>query len=239
MEADQRILGIEDSHKKFIDISIAAESAVEVLKRIGVSTAEAERLLALADVERERDYDSAIEFVAEALDSAKSTIDSYAPEITGEVSASGLQEGSEGELVIKLRNSGNVMAKEISLEISGQFQVVEVPPVASLRAGADTVVRARIVPDATGTIPVRINIACRRHFDGAPQSFEFDGEVSAFKSGPPFKVGRANSPAKCANCQGKIKQGFDIVTCRCGSVQHLACAKRTSSCPTCGQSYSF
>ena len=66
MEADQRILGIEDSHKKFIDISIAAESAVEVLRRIGVSTAEAERLLALADLEREKDYDSAIEFVAVA-----------------------------------------------------------------------------------------------------------------------------------------------------------------------------
>ncbi|MEW5747306.1 MAG: hypothetical protein AB1793_00755 [Candidatus Thermoplasmatota archaeon] len=239
MEADQRILGIEDSHRKFIDISIAAESAVEVLKRIGVSTAEAERLLALADVERERDYDSAIEFVAEALDSAKSTIESYAPEITGGVSAAGLQEGSEGELAITLRNSGNVMAKEISVELSGQFQVVEVPPVASLRAGAETVVRARIVPDATGTIPVRVNIACRRHFDGAPQSFEFDGEVSAFKSGPPFKVGRANASTKCSSCQGRIKQGFDIVTCRCGGVQHLACAKRTSSCPVCGQKYTF
>jgi hypothetical protein len=45
--------------------------------------------------------------------------------------------------------------------------------------------------------------------------------------------------AKCSNCQGKIKQGFDIVTCRCGGVQHLACAKRTSSCPVCGQKYSF
>lgn len=239
MEADQRILGIEDSHKKFIDISIAAESAVEVLKRIGVSTSEAERLLALADVERERDYDSAIEFVAEALDSARSTIDSYVPEITGEVSASGLQEGAEGELTVKLRNSGNVMAKEISLELSGQFRVVEIPPVTSLRAGAETVIKARIVPDVTGDIPVRVNIACRRHFDGAPQSFEFDGSVSAFKAGPPFKVGRANSLAKCSNCQGKIKQGFDIVTCRCGNVQHLACAKRISSCPVCGQKYTF
>ena len=239
MEADQRILGIEDSHRKFIDISIAAESAVEVLKRIGVSTAEVERLLALADVERERDYDSAIEFVAEALDTAKTTIESYAPEVTGEVSSAGLQEGLEGELAIKLRNSGNVMAKEVALELSGQFKIVDLPSVGSLRPGAEVVVKARVVPDVAGDIPVRVNIACRRHFDGAPQSFEFDGQVRAFKAGPPFKVARATSLAKCANCQGKIKQGFDIVSCRCGSVQHLACAKRTSSCPVCGQKYTF
>jgi hypothetical protein len=239
MEADQRILGIEDSHKKFIDISIAAESAVEVLRRIGVSTAEADRLLALADLEREKDYDSAIEFVAEALDSAKSTIESYAPEVTGDVSSSGLQEGSEGELVVKLRNTGNVLARDVVVELSGQFRVVDLPEAASLRPGAEVVLKARIVPDISGDIPVRVNIACKRHFDGAPQSFEFDGAIKAFRPGPPFKVARAEGLAKCAYCQGKIKQGFDVVNCRCGNVLHLACAKRTGVCPVCGQKYSF
>lgn len=239
MEADQRILGIEDSHKKFIDISIAAESAVEVLRRIGVSTAEAERLLALADLEREKDYDSAIEFVAEALDSAKTTIESYAPEVTGEVDSTGLQEGSEGALTIKLRNTGNVLARDVSVELSGQFKVVDLPSVSSLRPGAEVVINARIVPDAAGEIPVRVNISCRRNYDGAPQSFEFDGSVSAFKAGPPFKVARATEVAKCAFCHGKIKQGFDIVSCRCGNELHLACAKRTGVCPVCSQKYSF
>ncbi len=239
MEADQRILGIEDSHKKFIDISIAAESAVEVLRRIGVSTAEEERLLALADLEREKDYDSAIEFVAEALDSAKSTIDSHAPEITGEVGSSGLQEGSEGTIDIKLRNTGNVIAKDVTVELSGQFKVVDVPAVGTIRPGGEATLRAKVVPDTSGDIPVRVNIACRRHFDGAPQTFEFDGTVNAFNSGPPFKVTRATETAKCAHCQGKIKQGFDVLNCRCGSTLHLTCAKRTGVCPVCSQKYSF
>ncbi|MDQ1371785.1 MAG: hypothetical protein QG582_700 [Candidatus Thermoplasmatota archaeon] len=239
MEADQRILGIEDSHRKFIDISIAAESAVEVLRRIGVSTGEAERLLALADLEREKDYDSAIEFVAEALDSAKATIESFVPEITGDVSSSGLQEGSPGEITIKLKNTGNVMAREITVELSGQVQVVDLPAPGSLRPGAEIALKAKVVPDITGEIPIRVNIACRRHFDGAPQTFEFDASVRAFKPGAPFKVSRAEGLAKCAYCQGKIKQGFDVVNCRCGNVLHLACAKRTGSCPVCGQKYSF
>lgn len=239
MEADQRILGIEDSHKKFMDLSIAAESAVEVLKRIGVSTAEAERLMALADVERERDYDSAIEFVAEAMDSAMTTIESYAPEVTGEVTSSGLQEGSEGEITIRLRNSGNVLAKDIEVELSGQFKIIDLPTVDSLRPGAEVALRVKVVPDVPGDIAVRVNVACKRHFDGAPQSFTFDGEVKAFRAGPPFKVARAEELAKCAHCQGKIKHGFDILNCRCGNALHLACAKRIGACPVCGQKYSF
>ncbi|MGD9962733.1 MAG: hypothetical protein AB7S97_02375 [Thermoplasmata archaeon] len=239
MEADQRILGIEDSHRKFIDISIAAESAVEVLRRIGVSTGEAERLLALADLEREKDYDSAIEFVAEALDTARTTIESYVPEITGGVSSSGLQEGSPGEITIRLKNTGNVMARDVSVELSGQFSAVDLPAVGSMRPGAEAILKAKVVPDTSGDISVRVNIACRRHFDGAPQSFQFDASVKAFKPGPPFKVSRSEGLARCAHCQGKIKQGFDIVDCRCGNVLHLACAKRTGSCPVCGQKYSF
>ena len=239
MEADQRILGIEDSHRKFTDLSIAAESAVEVLRRLDISTAESERLLALADLEREKDYDSAIEFIVEVLDSAKATIESYAPEVTGCVGSSSLQEGAEGEMNITLKNTGNVPAKDVSLELSGQFKVVDIPEVGNLRPGAGTTVKARIIPDRSGDLTVRVNIACKRTFDGAPRTFEFDGSVNVFKSGPPFKVTRATEMAKCAFCQGRIKNGFDIVSCRCGSDLHLACAKRTGKCPVCQQKYSF
>jgi tetratricopeptide (TPR) repeat protein len=239
MEADQRILGIEDSHKKYADISIAAESAIETLKRIGVSTSESERLLALADLEREKDYDSAIEFVAEALDSAKTAIDSYAPEITGSVSSSDLQEGSEGEIEIALKNTGNVVGRDLSIELSGQFKVLEVPSIASLRPGAELKIKAKIVPEKSGDLSIRVSTECKRQFDGAPQSFVFEDILSVFRSGPPFKLTRATEVAKCANCQGKIKQGFDIVSCRCGSQLHLACAKRTAKCPVCGQTYTF
>lgn len=239
MEADQRVLGIEDSHRKFVDLSIAAESAVETLRRLEVSTAESERLLALADLEREKDYESAIEFIVEVLDGAKAQIESYAPEVTGCVGSLGLQEGAEGEMDITLKNTGNVPAKDVSLELSGQFKVVETPEVGSLRPGSGMTVKARIVPETSGEMSVRVNIACKRHFDGAPRTFEFDGTLSVFKSGPPFKVSRATGTAKCAHCQGRIKSGFDIVSCRCGSDLHLACAKRTGKCPVCQQQYSF
>ena len=239
MEADQRILGVEDSHKKFIDISIAAESAIEILKRIGVSTGESARLLALADLERDKDYDSAIEFVAEALDSAKSTIESHSPDITGTVDSSGLQEDAEGEVDITLKNIGNVLAKEITMQLSGQFEAVDAPRIGSLNPGTDILVRARIVPHASGELPIRVNITCKRHFDGSLLNFELDGKVSVFSAGPPYTIGHATETTKCAHCQGRVKSGFEIVTCRCGSTLHLTCAKRTGQCPVCSQKFSF
>ncbi|MBE0517862.1 MAG: hypothetical protein IH630_01380, partial [Thermoplasmata archaeon] len=239
MEADQRILGVEDSHKKFIDISIAAESAIEILKRIGVSTGESARLLALADLERDKDYDSAIEFVAEALDSAKSTIESHSPNITGTIDSPGLQEDAEGDVDITLKNIGNVLAKEITMQLSGQFEAVDAPRIGSLNPGTDILVRARIVPHASGELPIRVNITCKRHFDGSLLNFELDGKVSVFSAGPPYTIGRATETTKCAHCQGRVKSGFEIVTCRCGSNLHLTCAKRTGQCPVCSQKFSF
>ncbi|MCJ7562118.1 MAG: hypothetical protein MUO84_03800, partial [Thermoplasmata archaeon] len=221
------------------DISIAAESAIEILKRIGVSTGESARLLALADLERDKDYDSAIEFVAEALDSAKSTIESHSPNITGTIDSPGLQEDAEGDVDITLKNIGNVLAKEITMQLSGQFEAVDAPRIGSLNPGTDILVRARIVPHASGELPIRVNITCKRHFDGSLLNFELDGKVSVFSAGPPYTIGRATETTKCAHCQGRVKSGFEIVTCRCGSNLHLTCAKRTGQCPVCSQKFSF
>lgn len=81
MEADRRIPVIEDAHKKYMDISIAAESAIENLGRFGLSRREPERLVAMAEIEKDNDYDSAIELLAEALDTAKDRMETYSPDM--------------------------------------------------------------------------------------------------------------------------------------------------------------
>jgi hypothetical protein len=239
MNADQKILAMEDAHKKYTDISIAAESAIEILRRFGISTRESERLLALADIEKEKDYDSAIEFVAEALDTAKTLIESYSPDITGTISTAGLQEGAEGVVTVRLKNVGKALAKDIQMEIGGDFEVVEVSAMDLLRPDSEEELTATIIPKRTGSIPIRANITAKRQSDGRLQTFEVEGTVTAFAPGPPFKLSRASEMTKCVSCQGRIKPGFDIVACRCGNRLHLACAKRVGQCPVCGQKYSF
>jgi tetratricopeptide (TPR) repeat protein/molybdopterin synthase catalytic subunit len=239
MEADQKISGLEDAHKKFTDISIAAESAIENLGRYGLSKREPERLIAMAEIEKDKDYDSAIELVAEALDTAKELMEAYSPDISGSISAIGLQEGAKSELTVTLKNAGRALAKDITLDVQGDFDVTPAEGVASLKPNADATLTVNLVPKRSGSIPVKIRIASRRQLDGRMQTSEIEDVVNVFSAGPPFQLGRAADSARCISCQGRIKPGFDIVMCRCGGQLHLSCAKRTNQCPICGQKYEF
>jgi tetratricopeptide (TPR) repeat protein/molybdopterin synthase catalytic subunit len=239
MEADLKVSGLEDVHKKYIDISIAAESAMENLGRYGLSKREPERLIAMAEIEKDKDYDSAVELVAEALDTAKELMEAYSPDISGSVSGIGLQEGAKSELTVTLKNVGRALAKDVTLDVQGDFDVMTAEGVASLKPNAEATMIVNLVPRRSGSVPVKIRITSRRQLDGRMQVSEIEDFVNVFSAGPPFKLGRAADSARCISCQGRIKPGFDIVTCRCGGQLHLSCAKRTNQCPICGQKYEF
>jgi hypothetical protein len=239
MDADQKIQVIEDSNRKYLDIMIAAESAIENLRRLGGSVKEAERLLDLADLEKEKDYDSAIELVAEALDTARTSMESYAPDISGTMASDGLYGGVESELIITLRNNGKAAAKSVKVDLSGEFEVVSVQELNVLEPGSERRVVAKVVPRTDGEVSVRANVSSKRPFDSLRDTYEFEEKIEVFPSGPPYKISRATNVSRCMLCQGKIKSGFDIVSCRCGDHLHLACAKRSGKCPACGQKYEF
>ncbi len=239
MDADQKIQVIEDSNKKYLDIMIAAESAIENLRRLGGSIKEAERLLALADLEKEKDYDSAIELVAEALDTAQTSMESFAPDIAGSISTEGLYGGVESDVTVTLRNNGKAAARAVKVDLSGGFELKSIGRLETLEPGAEGKVVARIVPHDEEEIVISANVTARRRFDSAMDTAEFEERLKVFPSGPPFKISRATEVSRCVLCQGKIKSGFDIVSCRCGDQLHLACAKRAGKCPVCGQKYTF
>lgn len=237
MEADQKISGIEGQHKKYLDISIAAESTIENLGRYGLSKREPERLIAMAEIEREKDYDSAIELVAAALDTAKDLMESYSPDLAASVLGTGLQEAIEGEIEISVRNTGKALAKDVTAEVSGDFEVKRASTIQSLKPGAEDVIHVRVVPSTSGGVPIKVHLTTRRAFDGRTVTLDLEETLNVFGAGPPYKIGHAADMTRCISCQGRIKPGFDILTCRCGGQLHLSCAKRGNECPVCGQKY--
>ncbi len=239
MEADQKSSGIEDQHKRYIDLSLAAESAIEILGRFGLSKREPERLIAMADIERERDYESANELLKEALDTAKEMMEAYSPELTGSMTAPGLQQAVEGSVTVNLKNAGKALAKEITFVAEGDFEVVGTGSVQALKPNGQAQVEIRIVPRQSGTLPIKVTIHAKRQLDDRPMKVELAESVNVYAPGPPFKLGRASDSTRCISCQGRIKPGFDILTCRCGGQLHLSCAKRTNACPVCGQKYAL
>jgi tetratricopeptide (TPR) repeat protein len=240
MEADSKVPGAEDSHKKYMDILIAAESTIENLGKYGLSKREPERLVAMAEIEKDNDYDSAIELLAEALDTAKDQMETYSPDINGMIaSGPGLQEATEGVLMLTLKNIGKALGRDISVEVIGDFQILESPVTPTLKPNSEATVGLRLIPKSNGSVPIKINISSKRQMDGKVQTMELEDTVNVFPAGPSFKLGRSTETTRCISCQGRIKPGFDIVTCRCGGQLHLSCAKRTNVCPVCGQKYDF
>jgi len=239
MNIDQKIAIIEDSNRKYLDISIAAESAIENLRRLGGQIREAERLLALADLEKEKDYDSAIELVAEALDTAQMELESHAPNITGWIETEGLYRDQEGSVTLVLKNEGKAEARAITVDLSGEFEVISAQELALIGPGGEERLTVNIVPKADGELSISANIRVRRPFDAITDSFDIESKMKVYSAGAPFKIARATNVTKCKVCQGKIKEGFDLVSCRCGSEHHLACAKRAKECPVCSQKYQF
>jgi hypothetical protein len=220
-------------------LTIAAESAIENLGRFGLSKKEAERLLDMAEIEREKDYDSAIELVAEALDTASNMMESASPEIAISLDAGGLQEGAEGEVKVILKNEGKSMANDVKVTLSGDLRASDTPALSVLKPGAQDTVAIMVTPKSSGSLTIVVDVTGRRHFDGKPVEFRTEETVDVYQAGPAFRIGRATEVTRCSLCQGKIKQGFDTVSCRCGAQLHLTCAKRVSKCPSCGQRYEF
>lgn len=240
MEADRKVPGIEDSHKKYMDILIAAESTIENLGKYGLSKREPERLVAMAEIEKDNDYDSAIELLAEALDTAKDQMETYSPDINGMIaSGPGLQESTEGVLMLTVKNIGKALGRDISVQVAGDFEMLEAPAVPALKPNSEATVGLKLKPKSNGSVPIKITISSKRQVDGKVQSMELEDTVNVFPAGPAFKLGRSTETTRCISCQGRIKPGFDILTCRCGGQLHLSCAKRTNVCPVCGQKYEF
>ncbi|MBN1676907.1 MAG: hypothetical protein JW880_00040 [Candidatus Thermoplasmatota archaeon] len=237
MDADSRLVGLEESHKKYLDIMIAAESAIENIARFGLSKREPERLMDMAEIEKEKDYDSAIELVAAALDTAKEMLETCSADLSASIASAGLQEGAEGEMTLIVKNTGKALAKDLSIEVVGDFETGDAMRLAALKPGAEVPINVKLTPRKSGSVPIKVRLSSKRHLDGKIQTFELDDSVNVFASGPPFKIGRSAETTRCISCQGRIKPGFDIVTCRCGGQLHLSCAKRARLCPICGQKY--
>jgi hypothetical protein len=113
------------------------------------------------------------------------------------------------------------------------------PGLDTVRPGESGSTTLRVKPRSSGDLTAKVVVTVKRSFDGRMDTFDFERHIKVYPAGPPFKIGRASEVSRCGSCQGKIKPGFDTVSCRCGNQLHLACAKRAGKCPVCGQEYSF
>jgi len=240
VDSESLTLNVESLHKEYIDTKYTAESAISMAKKFGIPTRDCERLLAMADIEQEKDYASAIELAKEAAESAKSNLDKFNPDLSISIGTAELSPGESGEISVEISNNGKALAKDLEIEISGDFDITEPPDLPDVRGGQSKTVEIEVTPRSEGEGELSIVIKAKRFFDGKQFEFSASSSITVSPKEPTAKLSRATANTKCSSCNGKIKPGFDIVVCdRCESVQHLACAKRTKRCGNCSAQLVF
>jgi len=234
VDAEGLISSVESLHKEYLDVKYAAESAIAVAKKFGIPTKESDRLLAMAEIEQEKDYASAIELAREAAESARSSLEQFNPDLVLSIEPEEFTENQPGKITVKITNQGKALAKDLTLDVSDNVEAKELSEVPQIRGGETKGIEIEIISPRSGEIELSVIVTAKRLFDG--KSFEFSGKapITVTPSEPTARLARATGTAKCVSCNGKIKAGFDIVICnRCQRIQHLACAKRNMRCGNC------
>jgi hypothetical protein len=240
-EAENLLSRIEALHREYLDAKYAAESAIKVAKKFGLPTKESDRMVATAEIERDKDYPSAIGMLGKAAELTRASLDKFSPEIAIVIKPVGLKCEQRGMILFDVTNKGKALAKDLKMEFQGRnIEVESVPEIPGLKAGETRSVSIPVIPKQSGEIEIAITIAAKRVFDG--RSFEFTAKtpIKVIQKEPTARAAVATEPTTCSSCNGKVKPGFDIAICRkCNSAEHLACAKRTKKCGSCGAALEF
>jgi len=151
----------------------------------------------MAEIEKDNDYDSAIELLTEALDTAKEQMIAYSPELSATMRATGLQENVEGAITLSIKNNGRAMAKEVRVAVNGDFKAKEVPVIPALRPGTEATMEVKLTPSKNGSVPIVLIISSKRPMDSRSQALELEETLNVFPAGPPFRLGRATDATRC------------------------------------------
>lgn len=241
IDAESLLSKIESLHKEYLDAKYAAESAVSVAKRFGIPTKESDRLIAMAEMERENDYSSAIELLKDASENIRNSMDRFNPDIYVSIPSVELKQDQKTIIRIELSNKGKALAKDLKLEFFGSNMDVEsIPEIPPLKAGETRGIEISLIPRRSGDAQLSVTVSAKRIFDGKLYQFSAKSDLIVLPKEPTARIARAIEPTKCVSCSGKIKPGFDIAVCnKCNGIAHLACAKRTRKCGSCGATLDF
>ncbi|NPA75723.1 MAG: DUF835 domain-containing protein [Euryarchaeota archaeon] len=154
------------------------------------------------------------------------------PEISVDIPEVAIDEERNASLKIIVENTGNFMAKDVSMEIYGAVKISE--KIGSMKNGEkkELTLEAKVIdPDE----PLNVDVFYE-NVDGKiiTKSFVFEANIKG------YAVTKATGAERCVLCRGKIFKGTELVICsECGATYHRTCAERLSKCKICGNTFFF
>jgi hypothetical protein len=158
-----------------------------------------------------------------------------------------LVSGSWNETFVYVSNTGNILARELTLTVEGaELDGAVVLPKINIGETREVPIKIRLTGQGQQTIKVKVTFL--RDFDSRMYAAEFPTVVVVNQGGPgPISIGGSRpgkpkvsvgedlSATRCQLCQGEIKEGQYRVACSCGKSYHETCASKIADCVFCNR----
>lgn len=160
---------------------------VAVARRLGAKVEEAEEVLAHVETILEAEPEGALESLDEArkllLGSVKDLVEEAEAKIQVRLPEAGLEEGEWNRFPITLKNVGKAPAREVRIRLRGDVDVRGEGRVPYLESGERATVDLDVRPQGAGDVPVDVEIAYGRYFDGVAVQTSERGRVRVSPTG--------------------------------------------------------
>lgn len=171
-EATDALKAQEDVHQKFARITYRAESLLKTAKKFGIAVKEAEEALRRALERKDADAQGALREAEQSLSLAEAALESFSPALEAELEMEPAFAGREAEGVLTLRNGSKGLAKDLQVEILGDFRVLGLDAPKAVRGNAEVAVPFRIVFGAAGSVPLMVRTRAKRVIDDHESEWE-------------------------------------------------------------------
>ncbi|UCD92230.1 MAG: hypothetical protein JSV43_08450 [Methanobacteriota archaeon] len=142
---------------------------VERARSIGIEVTDAEKILGDAQQLAPEDVENLRTIIERAESSATKKIGDYlkgkVPDIKLQLPRKGLQTDAWNKYTFEVANEGNIAARNLNIDLSGEFEVKGLEEIPHIDAKEKKEVEVGLKPAREGDIPIDVKISYQRYFD--------------------------------------------------------------------------
>ncbi|MEE9237488.1 MAG: DUF5915 domain-containing protein [Thermoplasmata archaeon] len=159
----------------------------EMAESLGAEVGDTQKILADVETKLEEDPENALESLERVRNIIRKSVEGMAegaePEIILEMPEEGLAEDEWTRYQFYIKNAGKVPANHVRVRLSGDLEVRGLDPIPRLSPGERLKVEGDVRPKVKGNIPIEVEVAYERYFDGKDTRTTQDAIVTASPAG--------------------------------------------------------
>ncbi len=176
-ESEESIGEAVERRKEYVERKLRTESLIETGKRHGLIMNDAIEYFEEAE-NQGGDYSRAIEMMDQALELAEEEASSYLPEIRVNIDfLEGPVAGRWNDAMLRVRNEGESMAKDVRVELHGEIEARGLRPLKKLRGKEEKNIGIELFPRSSGTLTMGMTLICRPVLSQEDWGFEASFEL--------------------------------------------------------------